>query len=100
LVARTEDEVKKAAEEITNATGRIALGVAGDVTSSISIAQTVQKAIDTFGHIDILVNNAGTSVRKNIADLSEEDWDRIMDVNFKSVFLMCREVGRYMVQQG
>lgn len=100
LVARTEDELKKAAEEITNATGRKTLGVAGDVTSSISIAETVQKAIDAFGHIDILVNNAGTSVRKTIADLTEEDWDRIMNVNFKSVFLMCKEVGKHMVQQG
>lgn len=100
LVARTEDEVKKAAEDIAIATGRKTLAVTGDVTHSASITQTVQQAIETFGHIDILINNAGTSVRKTTLDLAEEDWDRIMNVNFKSVFLMCKEVGKHMVERG
>ncbi len=100
LVARTEDEVKRAAREITDATGIKTLGLAGDVTNGASIAEAVQKATEAFGQIDILINNAGASVRKTTFDLSEEEWDRIMDVNFKSVFLMCKEVGKQMVERG
>ena len=99
LVARTEDEVKRAALEITNETGIKALGLAGDVTDSGSITKAVQKAIEEFGHIDILINNAGTSVRKTTFELPEEDWDMVMDVNFKSVFLMCKAVGKHMVER-
>lgn len=100
LVARTETEVRQAAEEIASQTGRKAIGLAGDVTSSASIRKTVQIAVEAFGHIDILINNAGTSVRKTTLELEEEDWDRIMDVNLKSVFLLCKEAGRHMVERG
>jgi len=100
LVARTEDQVKRAAREITDATGIKTLGLAGDVTNGASIAEAVQKATEAFGQIDISINNAGASVRKTTFDLSEEEWDRIMDVNFKSVFLMCKEVGKQMVERG
>jgi NAD(P)-dependent dehydrogenase (short-subunit alcohol dehydrogenase family) len=54
---------------------------------------------ENFGRIDILVNNAGISIRETTLDLSEENWDKVMNVNFKSVFLMSKAVGRHMVEQ-
>lgn len=100
LAASTKAEVDKAAEEIATSTGRKTLAVVCDVSNSNSIQQCVQQALDHFGHIDILVNNAGSSVRKTAFNLSEEDWDRVMNVNFKSVFLMSKAVGKHMVEQG
>lgn len=99
LVARTEEEVNKAAHEIGRETGRKTLALVCDVTNGASIKEAVEKSIVEFGQIDILINNAGTSVRKTTLDLQEEDWDRIMAVNLKSVFLMCKEVGRHMVER-
>jgi len=99
LVARTEEEVNNAANEITKSTGRKTLALVCDITDGEAVHNTVNTAYNHFGHLDILVNNAGTSVRETTLDLSEEDWDKVMDVNFKSVFLMSKAVGKYMMEQ-
>jgi NAD(P)-dependent dehydrogenase (short-subunit alcohol dehydrogenase family) len=61
-----------------------------------------QKAIDgvlkDFGRLDILVNNAGVIIRKNIVDLSEGEWDRVLDINLKSIYLLSRLVIPLMLQ--
>ena len=54
----------------------------------------------TFDHIDILVNNAGVNVRKPALELSEQEWDRVLDTNLKGYFLVAREVGAHMVARG
>ncbi|PJZ01676.1 3-oxoacyl-ACP reductase [Bacillus vallismortis] len=99
LVARTEEEVNNAANEISKNTGRKTLALVCDVTDAEAVNDTVSTAYEYFGHLDILVNNAGISVRETTFDLSEENWDKVMDVNFKSVFLMSKAVGRYMMKQ-
>ncbi len=99
LAARTETEVKKAAEEIALETGTKTLALICDVTNRASVQGMVAHALDHFGKIDILINNAGTSVRKTSLDLSEEEWDTVMDVNFKSVFLLSQAVGKHMVER-
>lgn len=86
LVARTEEQVNSAATEIAQKTGRKTLALVCDVTNNSSVEEAVNEALKYFGHIDILVNNAGASIRKTTFDLSEEDWDQVMSVNFKSVF--------------
>jgi NAD(P)-dependent dehydrogenase (short-subunit alcohol dehydrogenase family) len=100
LAARTQTEVEKAAEEISTSTGCSTLAVVCDVTSSSSVQKCVKQALQQFGHIDILINNAGSSVRETALNLAEEDWDRVMNVNFKSVFLMSKEAGKHMVERG
>ncbi len=99
LVARTEGEVQQAAAQIAKITGRQALGLVCDVTNSQSVNEAVEQAIAHFDHIDILVNNAGTTVRATAMQLTEEDWDMVMQVNFKSVFLMSKAVGRHMLDR-
>ncbi|MFC4404089.1 SDR family NAD(P)-dependent oxidoreductase [Gracilibacillus xinjiangensis] len=99
LIARTEEQVKNTANEISENTGSKTLALVCDVTDAESVSKSVKQAYDYFGHLDILVNNAGTSVRETTFELSEENWDKVMDVNFKSVFLMSKAVGKHMVEQ-
>jgi NAD(P)-dependent dehydrogenase (short-subunit alcohol dehydrogenase family) len=99
LTARTEAEVLEAANEIHHATGRRTLGLVCDVTDNNAIESVVHQALNHFGSIDILVNNAGTTIRHTAFELSEEEWDFVVDTNFKSVFLMSRAVGKHMVER-
>jgi NAD(P)-dependent dehydrogenase (short-subunit alcohol dehydrogenase family) len=99
LLARTEAEVGKAATDIAEKTGRTTLPIVCDVTNSSSIQEAVDFALQQFQKIDILINNAGTSVRKTSFELLEEEWDTVIDVNFKSVFLLSKVIGKHMVEQ-
>lgn len=99
LVARTENEIKQAAEEISQATGRQTLPVICDVTDQASVDVAVEHTIEQFGKIDILINNAGTTVRDTALDLSAEQWDKVMNVNVKGVFLMSQAAGKHMVER-
>ena len=58
-----------------------------------------EAAMAAFGRIDILVNNAGININKFCLDMTEEEWDLVMDTNLKSYFLASQAVGRIMVEQ-
>jgi NAD(P)-dependent dehydrogenase (short-subunit alcohol dehydrogenase family) len=90
---------KHVADEITQAGGR-AFFEAIDVTSAADCRKLVEHAIREFGRIDILFNNAGIIRRATVLDLSEEDWDRVMEVNVKSIYLLSREVIPHMQKAG
>jgi 2-deoxy-D-gluconate 3-dehydrogenase len=79
--------------------GRDSLALKLDVTSLKSIEQMVTRTIERFSKIDILVNNAGINVPKNALDVTEQDWDRVVNVNLKGVFFCAQAVGRKMVKQ-
>jgi len=86
------------AEEIRKMGGQ-SLAVAADVTSTSDVAGLVEKATDNFGRIDILVNNAGIARDQLLMRMSDEDWEAVLNVNLKSVFLCTRAVLRQMVKQ-
>ncbi|TJZ91270.1 SDR family oxidoreductase [Paracoccus gahaiensis] len=71
-----------------------------DVTDSTAVARMVAACVERFGRVDILVNNVGGSAKGGAVALSEEDWDRQMDVNLKTVFLTCKHVIPQMEAQG
>jgi 3-oxoacyl-[acyl-carrier protein] reductase len=77
--------------------GRQAIVSQGDVSKSENVKRIVQQALETFGKVDILVNNAGIFVADPIEETKEEDWDRVIAVNLKGVFLCCQTVGRHMI---
>jgi 3-oxoacyl-[acyl-carrier protein] reductase len=79
--------------------GRKVLVLQGDVTDAGRIAAIVREVDATFGRIDVLVNNAGIVKRTPIEELTEAEWDRDLDVNLKSVFLLCRAVIPIMKRQ-
>jgi NAD(P)-dependent dehydrogenase (short-subunit alcohol dehydrogenase family) len=73
--------------------------VMGDVAQEETARRLAQEAVSAFGHIDVLVNNAGVFFDKDITDMTVEEWDRLMDVNLKSMFLCCKHVIPQMLRQ-
>jgi 3-oxoacyl-[acyl-carrier protein] reductase len=71
----------------------------GDVSNSKEVKELVEVTVAKFGRVDILVNNAGIIFRKRILESTEEEWDRTMDVNLKSVYLCSKAVAPIMIQQ-
>jgi 3-oxoacyl-[acyl-carrier protein] reductase len=74
-----------------------ALGIPTDVSRSDDVQQMVRQTMDRFGRIDILVNDAGRVVVKPMVEQSEADWDHVVDVNLKGIFLCCRYVVPEMI---
>jgi len=90
--------VEGVAEEI-KAMNRQSLAILADVSSSPDVARLVEKTITTYGKVDILVNNAGIARDQLVMRMSDEDWDKVLSVNLKSVFLCTRAVLRHMAKQ-
>jgi NAD(P)-dependent dehydrogenase (short-subunit alcohol dehydrogenase family) len=87
------------AQEIA-ALGRQTLVLKTDVSQVSDIEAMVKAVTERFGRIDILVNNAGVIVRQPMLEITEETWDRILDINLKGVFFCTQAVARVMVRQG
>ena len=94
------DEKGREAEEEIRRIGVKAKFYRCDVTSSFQCKETVEKVFRDFGKIDILVNNAGVIVRKEVVETSEKEWDFVLGVNLKGVYLVSRYVIPYMAKTG
>jgi NAD(P)-dependent dehydrogenase (short-subunit alcohol dehydrogenase family) len=79
--------------------GGTAIGIAHDVTSRASCEKVVANVRDAFGPIDVLVNNAGISQRLPFNEIDEADWDRMLEINLKGVYLMTRAVVDDMIER-
>jgi len=88
---------QQVAREISRAGGR-AIFERADVTRPADCRRAVERTVREFGNIHILFNNAGIIRRASVVEISELDWDAVMAVNVKSIFLMCREVIPIMVR--
>jgi NAD(P)-dependent dehydrogenase (short-subunit alcohol dehydrogenase family) len=99
LASRTRAEAERVAADC-RALGVRALAAEADVRSVASIDRMVEGVLDAFGRIDVLVNNAGVFVNAPAVDLSEDDWDLMVDTNVKGVFFCARAVARAMLGQG
>ena len=71
-----------------------------DVSKASEVTALVKAVVERFGRIDILVNNVAVSDNKSILEITEEDWDRVMNVTLKSQFLMSKHVAQQMLAQG
>ncbi len=71
-----------------------------DVTMAAEAENMVEKAVESLGRLDVLVNNAGIWTPGTVTELSEEDWDRVMDVNVKGVFLCSKFAIPEMIKAG
>jgi NAD(P)-dependent dehydrogenase (short-subunit alcohol dehydrogenase family) len=91
VVDLNQQQGHEVAREISMAGGR-AISEPADVTRPADCRRVVERIVHEFGGIHILFNNAGIIRRASVVEISEEDWDAVMAVNVKSVFLMSREV--------
>jgi NAD(P)-dependent dehydrogenase (short-subunit alcohol dehydrogenase family) len=88
-------------EKMIRDEGNEAFSFEADVTSSDSCAEMAKACVDQFGRIDVLHNNVGIGANdNNVIRLGEDVWDRIIDVNLKSMFLTCKHVLPVMREQG
>ena len=87
------------AAEIEDQGGQ-AVSVRCDVRSASDCRRAVETTIEKWGKIDILCNCAGIAIRKNIVDLTEDEWDLALDVTLKGIYLLSREVLPHMVRNG
>lgn len=99
LTGRSEEKLTPVAKEINNA-GYVAAYVAGEPSDEGDVKRIVEKTVSTFGGIDILITAAGVSRVKPIVEFPLEEFDMIMDANVKGSWLVCREVGKVMIEQG
>lgn len=84
---------------VINADGGESLCVECDVSKKEDIDRLVKETMDKFGRIDILVSNAGVVRQNPISETSEEDWDFVLDINLKGMFLVCKAVAPIMIEQ-
>jgi NAD(P)-dependent dehydrogenase (short-subunit alcohol dehydrogenase family) len=98
-VARTAAELDSLVDEIEAHGGR-GLAFAGDVRNSSVSEGAVAAAVDRFGGLRILVNNAGVGSFANVADTSDEDWDRVIGTNLTAVFRMTRAALPHLTRRG
>ena len=93
-----EDEAEETAA-IIRRNGKRALPVKANVAKRLEVEELTRKALDQFGALDVLVNNAGHFMNTPSLELSEEEWDRTVDVHLKGTFLCSQMVGRGMVER-
>ena len=94
--SKTAQQTAREIEEM----GGAAIGIQTDVTDSEDVAHAIKTVVNHQGRIDICVNNAGICIHEKAEDMTDKQWEAIMDVNLKGLFYCCREVGKIMIEQG
>jgi len=97
--SRRADQVETACAEIESL-GRRTIRCASDVADRASLETLLERCVDEFGKVDILVNSAGTTKREPTIDQSEENWNRILEINLTGTLRSCQIFGRHMLDNG
>ncbi len=98
LVDLNEQQIQKAAEEVASEFGVKTLGLSCNVTKSEDCEKVVNQTKEVFGRLDFLVNNAGVLKDNLILRMSEADWDLVLNVNLKGVFLMTKACAKLILK--
>jgi NAD(P)-dependent dehydrogenase (short-subunit alcohol dehydrogenase family) len=100
LTGRSRESCEAASKEIADATGRVVRAFAGDVTIAKDVERLHGDVTAACGDVDILVNNAGTNIRGTLDQLTEADWDNVIDTNLKGPFLCTKVFAPGMIRKG
>jgi NAD(P)-dependent dehydrogenase (short-subunit alcohol dehydrogenase family) len=100
ICSRNSGECRDAADAIAGITGRRVVPFVADVTLAADVDRLAGEVEQTVGPVDVLVNNAGVNIRGPAEELSESDWDQVLDVNLKAPFLCARRLGPSMCRRG
>ncbi|MCM3381117.1 glucose 1-dehydrogenase [Shouchella rhizosphaerae] len=98
LVQRTENHSLKS--KLEEETGVRCASIQADLSKLEEVKQVIPQALDKMGKVDILINNAGIQRRSPAVDFLEQDWDAVMQVNLKAVWMLCQQAGKYMLANG
>src|SRR5881628_3914191 len=98
--ARSKASLEASAQELAKATGAEVFAVAGDLTRPDDVQRIVDAADSRFGRIDVLVNNAGAAPGGEILDLTEEDWQKALQLKFMGYVRCIKAVIPHMLRQG
>ncbi|HET7627129.1 MAG TPA: glucose 1-dehydrogenase [Bacillales bacterium] len=98
MIARSKEKLEQAAEDIRSCGGNV-LPVSADLTDVDQFPKLVRRIRDHFGTIDVLINNAGLNIPKKAEDVTTEDWDKVLDINLRSVFFFSQAAGKAMIEQ-
>jgi len=93
-----EENANKVVDEIKSK-GSDAIAVIVDITKMDNAKKLIDTAVEKFGQIDILVNNAGLNRDMLIKDMTEKDWDDVVDLDLKATFFCCKFASQYMVER-
>lgn len=91
-MSSTEEEIREC--------GREFLGIHADLTSTDKVDEIVEKTVEKFKRVDILVNNSGTIVREDAIHYTEEDWDKILNLNLRTLFFLSQKVAKEFIEEG
>jgi NAD(P)-dependent dehydrogenase (short-subunit alcohol dehydrogenase family) len=95
-----DDKIRRAADALSGRQpGRVST-IRADIRNVDAVRHAVRRVLDAEGKIDVLVNSAGVNRRKPSVDLTEEDWDFVLDINLKGLFFATQETGRHMLSRG
>src|SRR5579872_1337634 len=100
IVDVSEQGAEARAAAIRSGTGRRAIGIKCDATSKADLQKACDRVVSELGRVDILLNAAGVNSGTPFFEISEEEWQRILDIDLKSVFLACQVFGKVMVDAG
>ncbi len=98
IAARSAEELARVAAEIRGL-GRESLPIRADLVECRDGIRAVAETVKHFGRVDILVNNVGTNIRKPALEVTEPDWDYMVNLNLKTAFFTAQAAGRQMVAQ-
>jgi meso-butanediol dehydrogenase/(S,S)-butanediol dehydrogenase/diacetyl reductase len=98
VVCANEDSVLAVAEDIKESGGR-SLAVVCDVTDKKAVEDLYEQTVGEFGTVDVSIQNAGVITIARIEEMTEQEWDQILAVNAKGVFLCCQAAARIMIKQ-
>jgi 2-deoxy-D-gluconate 3-dehydrogenase len=99
LLHASERPAAATAQDITDKTGRRATMLTADIADRQAVDRLIAEAIAAHGRLDILINNAGLIRRQAASEHTDEDWDRVLEVDLSSVFRLCRAAGRHMIER-
>src|SRR5260370_970511 len=94
------DIQREVAERTAQEIGRGAIALAADVSLAADAVRIIEDSVSFFGRVDVFVNSAGVIGRFDFLDISEAEWDRVMNVNLKGTFLCGQAAARQMATQG
>ena len=99
IASRHEDELKAALGEILSGTGRRGEYVVADVSDRSQVTALARTALERMGRVDILINNTGMNAPQAIDEITDQTWDRVLEVNLSSVMALTRELVPQMKQR-